>query len=467
MKNKTTGLLLWSKRLLVYFTGLFIMAAGVVFSVKSALGVSPVTCLANVTYQIFGVSKGIPFLSLGVCTTLTYCLYILAEAVILRKDFKPHMLLQIVASTIFGLLVEAASALLAGLPEPQTYVMRLVYLVVSMPLVAVGVMFYLAPNILPTPGEGLSLAVSRKTGFTVAKCKMIVDCCLVAASAAVSLVYFRGLVGVREGTILSALFVGLIMNQIMGVCNPALLRFVERESKVERAVAVGGVGLDRSGRPKIVITISREFGSGGYEIGRKLAEKLGITFYDKQLEALEAEESGLPLSFVQEHEKRMSRSLVYDFTEASYAMYNSELSPMEKLFAARTNILRRIAASDESCVIMGRCADYILKDDPNTFQIFIHAPTGYRAARIAETERLSADKAMLLLRSTDQGRAQHYQRLTHREWGNTRYYNLAVDTELFREDGSIEMIESAVRIWCQNRGFHYEDFALSQTGRKE
>lgn len=169
MKCENSSLLLWAKRLVVYFLGLFIMAVGVVFSVKSALGVSPVTCLANVTYQLFGIDQGLSFLSLGVCTTLTYCVYILAEVLILRKQFKPSMLLQIVASTVFGVMVNLASALLAFLPAPEAYPMRVLFLLCSIPMVAFGVMLYLAPNILPTPGEGLSLAVSKGPSDGIAK----------------------------------------------------------------------------------------------------------------------------------------------------------------------------------------------------------------------------------------------------------------------------------------------------------
>lgn len=461
MNQKTV--LLWGKRALVYFLGLFIMAIGVVFSVKSALGVSPVTCLANVVYQIFGVTRGITALSLGVCTTLTYCVYILAEFLILRREFEPKMLLQIVASTIFGFAVNLASALFQFLPAPQTYPMRLLFLLCSIPMVAFGVMLYLAPNILPTPGEGLSLAVSKKIGKPVATCKIIVDCCLVVTSAVVSLLFFHGLVGVREGTVISALLVGFVMKRMMRVCNPFLLRFVERETKLERAIAAdSGLPLDREGKPKLVITISREFGSGGYEIGQKLAEKLGITFYDKQLEPLEAEESGLPLTFVQAHEQRMAHNLVYDFLTAGYAMHNQDLPPMEKLFAAQTRILRRIAASDESCVIMGRCSDYILYKDPNSFRIFIHAPSDFRAERIAELQEIPLQQAYQDMERTDTGRSRHYQQFAHREWGNTKYYNLAVDTALYGVEGSVELIDNAIRIWCENRGFTQEELLAKE-----
>ena len=459
MNFNRAGAILWMKRFSVYSLGLFIMAIGVVLSVRSALGVSPVTCLANVAYQIFGVSMGITSLNLGVCTIITYCLYIMVEAIILRRDFKPYMLLQIVASTIFGTLVNLASSLFSFLPTPQTYPMRLLFLLLSIPTVALGVMLYLAPNILPTPGEGLSLAVSKKIGKPVSSCKTITDCCMVGGSVLVSLLYFGGLVGVREGTVISALLVGFIMTRMMRVCNPYLLKFVERETKLERAIAEStpSLPLDRTGHPKIILSISRQFGSGGYEIGKALSQRLGLTFYDTQLPELEAKESGLPLSFVLAHEQRMTHNLVYDFLNAGYSMYNADLPPMEKLFAAQTKILRSIAASDESCIIVGRCADYILRDDPNCFRIFIHAPVDGRTARIAAKDGISLQQARADLDRTDLGRSRHYQQFTGREWGNTKHYNLSVDSSVYGLEGCVALIDNAIRIWCLSRGYDPKD----------
>jgi len=441
---KQINVLTWVKRGLIYCLGLFVMAIGVVFSVKSALGVSPVTCLANVTSQISG-------LEMGICTTATYCLYILIEILILRRDFKASMLLQIVASFFFGSLVTLATRLFAFLPAPETYLMRLVFLLCSIPMVAFGVMLYLAPNILPTPGEGLSLAVSKKIGKPVASCKMITDCCMVATSVIVSLVYFHGLVGVREGTVISALTVGFVMKRMMRVCQPALLRFVERETRLEKAINAAGLAVDSSGKPKLIVTISREFGSEGYEIGQLLAKKLGVAFYDKQLVKLEAAESGLSEKFIEAHEQSMSRGIVYDFLTASYAMYNDALSPLEQLFAAQTRVIRRIAAENESCVIVGRCSDYILYNDPNSFRIFIHAHPDYRAASIARRQNISLERARVEMARTDAARARYYENFAGREWGNTKYYNLAVDSGVFGAEASVQLILSAIELWRAER----------------
>ena len=429
------------------------MAMGVVFSAKSALGVSPVGSLANVLYQI-ALDKGWTFVTLGNATTGVYCLYIFAEFILLRREFKPAMLLQLVASILFGWLVNLATGVLRFLPGPVDYPMQLGYLLCSVPLVAAGVMLYLSPNILPTPGEGMSLAISRKTGLSVGGSKTVFDCAMVVISAVVSLLWFRGLVGVREGTVICALTVGFVMRQLQKLFQPALLKFVERETKLERAIqaATAGCRLDATGKPKIVIAIGREYGSGGLEIGRKLAEVLGITFYDQQLTDMGIAESGLTPDFVHAHEQNMTNAVVYDLLAANYSMSNEGLTPVERLFAAQSAIIRRIAASDESCVIVGRCADYILYDDSNCFRIFIHAAPTARLPRIMAKYGLNERQARIQMNNTDQARARHYKYFTGRNYGSQQYYHLAIDTAQVGVDGAVELIQDAIRLWCQVRG---------------
>ena len=458
MKEKLNGALLlrWGKRLLVYILGLYLMAMGVVFSAKSSLGVSPVGSLANVIYQI-GLAKNAPsYVNLGNCTIAVYCLYILTEFLLLRKDFKPEMLLQLVASFLFGWLVNLATAMMSSLPIPGNYAVQMLYLLCSIPLVAVGVMLYLSPQILPTPGEGMSLAISKKTGLTVGSAKMVFDCSLVVISAVTSLLCFHALVGVREGTVICALLVGFVMRQLMRVCEKPLMRFVERDTRLQQVIGDESLYFDETGKPKLLISIGWEFGSGGYELARKLAEHLGVHFYgNDELIPLEAQESGLDESFIHKHEHNMSHAVVYDFMNASYAM-NMELSPLEQLFAAQVRVIRRIAQKPESCVLVGRCSDYILYDNPNSFRIFIHAPTDFRAARVAEAMNISEKQAAADLSATDTSRARHYEHFTGRPWGDTKYYNLAVDTKAFGDDKALELIEDAIRCWCQHRQIDYE-----------
>ena len=449
--------ILWLKRLLIYFCGLFCIATGIAFSAKSMLGVSPVGSPANVLYQI-GLSMGLPtgFYNLGNWTIVVYCVYILLQIVMLGKKFKPVQLLQLAISFAFGWLVNLTTAMVSGLPAPTNYGMQMLYLLVNVPMVALGVMLYLSPNLLPTPGEGVALAISERWNTSVAAGKTIFDCSMVVISVIISLIFFHGLVGVREGTVICALFTGFVMRQFQKLLQKPLLHFVERESRVNRYLeaAAEGYTTDATGKPKIIIAISREFGSGGYEIGKLLAEKLGVTFYDRQLNEMAAEESGIPLAKVQEMEEHLMREALYDFKAGAYEMAGDGLSIEERLFVAQTAAIRKIAAGDESCVIMGRCADYTLYNDPNCFRIYIHAIPVARTDRIMNQFGLTEAEAKRQIQLTDASRRNHYKHFTGREYGKQEYYHLSVDSATIGTDASVQLIMECIRMWCNVRGTH-------------
>ena len=118
--------------------------------------------------------------------------------------------------------------MLAFLPLPETYIMRMVYLLVNIPFVGLGVMLYLCPSLIPTPGEGVALAISNKTNLPISTCKTIFDCSVVTIAVILSLVYFKGLVGVREGTVICALLTGSVMRLQQKWLQKPVMRFVER-----------------------------------------------------------------------------------------------------------------------------------------------------------------------------------------------------------------------------------------------
>lgn len=450
------SLFLWARRLLVYFCGLCCIAVGIAFSARSGLGVSPVGSPANVLYQIALHRHWPQWMNLGNCTVITYCLYILAQILLLGKKFRPVQLLQLVISFIFGWLVNLTCSVLSALPDPGSYAMQMLYLLINIPMIALGVMLYLSPGLLPTPGEGAALAISDKFKISVAAGKTIFDCSMVVISAVISLIYFHGLVGVREGTVLCALLTGFVMRQFQKLLQKPLLRFVQREGRIHRALqaAAEGYKTDASGKPKILIAIGREAGSGGFEIGKLLAEKLGITFYDQQLNTMASEISGLPLSKVEELESHLNREVIYDFKSAAYDMMGDGLSPEERLFVAQSAAVRKIAAGDESCVIMGRCADYTLYNDPNCFRISIHARPEARIERTMAQYGLNKTDARRQMQNTDMARANHYRHFTGREYNDQKYYHLSVDSGMLGIEASVEVILQAIRNWCDVRGSH-------------
>ena len=153
---------------------------------------------------------------------------------------------------------------------------------------------------------------------------------------------------------------------------------------------------------KIILTIGRQFGSGGREVGQKLAKELGIGYYDKELMALAAKESGLSEEFFEKADEKASSGLAYGL----FPPYADVLSN-DRLFLYQSDTIRNLAEKG-SCVIVGRCADYILRDNPDCLSFFIHNNKENRIQRIIESQNLTVEQAEELMLKTDKSRAAYY-----------------------------------------------------------
>lgn len=204
----------WGLRVLFYVLGLFFLAMGVAFSVNSNLGVSPVNSLPYVISQVSGTA-------MSTCVIIVFCTYILLQVVILRKEFRPINLLQIVFSTIFGYFVDFAKWIVGDFALP-TYFGQLGMLAISILFIAVGVVLYIEVDLVPMPMEGLSLAVAKKTKVPFHNMKIIVDCVVVVTGIAVSFLFLHSLVGIREGTVITAIVTGKVMALVKKPLSPIL-----------------------------------------------------------------------------------------------------------------------------------------------------------------------------------------------------------------------------------------------------
>ena len=451
MKNKIKDLspALIAKRILVFCVGQFIMAVSVVFAARSALGASPTTSIPNVVYNIL-LSKGIETLSLGTLTTIVYLLFMLVQFILLRRDFKPYMLLEIVVSFLFGYFITAAQWMLAFLPDPENYVIRLLYLAGCIVAAALGVVIYISAQLINTPGEGVTTAMCQKLGWPIPKCKLIFDMTGVGIAAVISLIFFRGLVGVREGTIICAFLVGPVMRPFITLIQKPLMEFCGTQTKRDAAMAgAAAAALDVS---KLIITVDWEFGSGGDMLARDLAEKLGARVYSNdEIVSMEIEESGLPERFVKEHEKLMRHSAVYDYATYAYTIHQS-LDQLDELYAAQVEVVRKIAATEKCAVIFGHCGNYILRDDPNCFKLFIHAATPVRLKRAEERHSIGEADAQRAISATDHSRAKYHHDFTGETWGQAKYYDLSFSTTGFAKPYSLELVADAIDKWKASRG---------------
>ncbi|MBO5371782.1 MAG: cytidylate kinase-like family protein [Lachnospiraceae bacterium] len=194
-----------------------------------------------------------------------------------------------------------------------------------------------------------------------------------------------------------------------------------------------------------VYTIGREFGSGGKDIGVALAKKLGVKCYDKELLAEAAKESGFCAEIFENHDEKPTSSFLYSLVMDTYSFGGYSTAPFldmplnHKVFLAQFDTIKKIAEK-ESCVIVGRCADYALADNPNCINIFVHADKDYRVNRVAKKLNLSANKARDMINKTDKQRASYYNYYTSKKWGDSRSYDLCLDSGRIGVDGCVDMI---------------------------
>lgn len=194
---------------------------------------------------------------------------------------------------------------------------------------------------------------------------------------------------------------------------------------------------------KIIITISREYGSGGKVIGKAVSERLGIPFYDREIIELSAQKSGLSIDFVEKTEQKIRNKFLHNLAFGGYYVGNdlatSRLSLPDKLFIATCDIIRNIA-EEGSCVIVGRCADYILKNRNDVINIFIYSDIEHKAKRIAERTGVDLKTAENEVKKTDKYRQNHYDYYTEREWGDKNNYHLCLNSGFLGVDKTVDII---------------------------
>lgn len=198
---------------------------------------------------------------------------------------------------------------------------------------------------------------------------------------------------------------------------------------------------------KTIFTIARQYGSGGREIGQKLAQEMNIPFYDKELIALSAKESGISETVFEKADEKVTGSLLYSLLMGSFP-FGSAASPIsgmpvnDMLFLIQSDIIKK-AAKAGPCVIVGRCADYVLQNTDHVFNVFIHSDKLSRMERVVQEYHVQAEKAADFLTKMDKQRANYYNFYTNKKWGDLENYHLAIDSSATGIGGAVELIKTA------------------------
>ena len=242
---------------------------------------------------------------------------------------------------------------------------------------------------------------------------------------------------------------------------PLILTSVLTKNEIEYIILlkIAGRQTSRSGKgayimnKKVIVTISREYGSGGKVIGRKVAEKLGIAFYDRKIIEMTAEKSGLAISFIENTEQKIKNKFLHNLAFGGYCagadITASQLSLPDKLFIATCDIIRHIA-DEGSCVIVGRCADYVLKDRKDVIDIFVYADKEYKCKRAIEEYGIAPDNVESEVVKADKYRANHYNYYTERTWGDKSNYHLCLNSGFLGIDKTVDVIVDAVNEYLKD-----------------
>lgn len=198
----------------------------------------------------------------------------------------------------------------------------------------------------------------------------------------------------------------------------------------------------------IVITISREFGSGGRYIGEMTAKKLDIPFYDKAIIEMASDNTGFSSEYIKENEQKLTGSSLFNFAiTGSYAgnmVFGSGESLQDTMFFAQSNVIKEIA-SKNSCVIVGRCANHVLEGMDNCINVFIYSDMNSKIKRAVSEYKLDSSNIEKILRERDKLRAKHYNYYTGKNWGDARNYHICLNSDFIGADNTVKIILDAVK----------------------
>lgn len=204
---------------------------------------------------------------------------------------------------------------------------------------------------------------------------------------------------------------------------------------------------------RFIITVARETGSGGHNITRKLSDVLGVPYYDRDLLRKASEVSGIHERLFGEADERIG---LREMLTAAEKVYTGEILPPDSddyistrnLFSFQAKIIKELADS-ESCIILGRCGNYLLADNPHVLRVFIHAPLEARLARVASYSLAWSHREVARhIRVEDHRRAAYYRYYTGEEWRDAAGYDLSLDSDRLGEDGCVELIRKALPLLC-------------------
>ena len=419
-----------SLRILLLVLGIFIVGHGVALSIRSDLGTSPISSTPYVLNFI------VPNITVGTFAIIINSLLVLMQVIILKRKTGFQQFIQLPLTFLFGIFIDINLYLTSSIVL-DNYLWQLVTVIFSCFVMAFGIFLELKADVGLLPAEGLTLVITQTYDKDFGKTKVLIDTVFVVLAIVLSLAFLGRLEAVREGTVLAALFVGTIASLYQR-------KIVFLDKHFPAAKIVEYVSQPYMTTNNFVITISREYGSGGHEVGKTIAKKLSVAFYDSKLIDLTAIASGFTNEYVEKHEQKLPNGLLDKLYNDNYAYANEVIPPNDKIFMAQTSVIRNIAAS-ESCVIVGRSANYILKGHQNCFNVFVHADKEFRRKRVVHNYMVNPNDVNKVMGKKDKERDNYSKHYTGKHWNDLSVYDMTVETSQFGIEGTADMIIEAAK----------------------
>lgn len=428
----------WLRRSISFVFSLFVLGIGVALAIRANLGSSPITCPPYVLSMI----PSSPFTVGGWIFCMQF-FFVLLQWLLLRKDFQKIQILQLGICLLFGFFSDLGMWLTEPLQWSDTllgYTARWIQLAVAGAILGIGVIWEVRSDILLIPGEGLPITISRVFHIDFGKVKIAFDVFLVVVAVICCYIFFGcwqwNLVG--AGTLFSMFYVGMVV-RVVSPHMKWLDNWLTGVSSSERYAVAGG-------NMPLVITISRQYGSGGHEIGEKLAASLCIPLYDKNIIDKTAEDLGFSQKKVMEREQTATTMQLLEmvFSDSSGVIPDMKLSEDDAIFVNESRIIRELATKG-SCVIIGRCADFVLRDRPDCFRVFIRADMEQARNRVVEEYGITPQNAEAEIERINKERSTHYWKYTRKRWNDAENYDLVLNSSKMGIDKAAAMIRDVIR----------------------
>nr|MBP7472347.1 cytidylate kinase family protein [Prevotella sp.] len=430
------------RRYFCFLVSLFVIAFGTSLSIRANLGSSPISCPA----YVLSLVPHFP-LTMGGLVFLMHITLILVQIVILRSKYNPFQLLQIVVGVVFGYFTDVTMWITGYMQIMNDtlpgYGLRFVQLLLGGAILGYGIACEVKTDTLTLATEGVQIVIARVLNKDFGKIKIITDTSLVVIGVILCFIFFGHwdwkLIGI--GTLIAMFYVGFMVR-----------RYNKHLTWLENFM---NVGMKSSNQPSIserndatcplVITISREYGSGGCEIGEKLSKLLNIPLYDRQLIEITAGKLGYSPEFVAGKEQNISTSKLWEaiFTDNSIPE-SLNLSHDDAIFVVQSKTIKQLAVS-QSCIIIGRLANWVLRDRKNCLRVYCCAGNDTSVKEIMKRDNLNAADSAAKIIKVNKSRANHYYKYTGHRWDDIHDYDLVINTSAVSYDGAVTMIANAVR----------------------